>query len=510
MAASAWPTPACSWCRWAPTCRWVPSSSAPAPSAVASSPAGTWPRSRCPPARPARTGSICRRCCWWRWCGGTRGGACRLHADHSATLRSVRRELAAFTRQGPPKAQGRQRHRLERSGKRTGKRPGDGAFLTGERLALKPAHRRGKRRTQCSANLSGKADSGGPEQPESGCSQPWEPVMSADLLKTPLHALHLELGARMVPFAGYDDAGQLPRRHHRRAQAVPRVGGAVRRLAHGPGAPGRRRRRQGTGDAGAGGRARPGRRPAALRPVHRRQRRHPRRPDGHAARGRPAAGGQRRLQGRRHPPPGHPHRPPLPGGAAARARLAGAAGPARRRGAGAPEPGRVEAGVHDRRRLQAGRRRLLRHPLRLHRRGRLRDLGAGGSRGGAGPGADQPARGQARGAGRARHAAPGSRAVPVRPRHRHPHQPGPGRADLGDPEGAPTRRRARRPLPWRRRHRRPAGPWRDAQARRPDGAGARAGARRQQAGRCQGPQAGHRDQRHASRRPSTSRSRWPT
>jgi len=28
--------------------------------------------------------------------------------------------------------------------------------------------------------------------------------MSADLLKTPLHALHLELGARMMPFAGYD------------------------------------------------------------------------------------------------------------------------------------------------------------------------------------------------------------------------------------------------------------------------------------------------------------------
>ena len=28
--------------------------------------------------------------------------------------------------------------------------------------------------------------------------------MTADLLKTPLHALHLELGAKMVPFAGYD------------------------------------------------------------------------------------------------------------------------------------------------------------------------------------------------------------------------------------------------------------------------------------------------------------------
>ena len=39
-----------------------------------------------------------------------------------------------------------------------------------------------------------------------------EPPMSAPiLLKTPLHALHLELGARMVPFAGYDDAGAVPR-----------------------------------------------------------------------------------------------------------------------------------------------------------------------------------------------------------------------------------------------------------------------------------------------------------
>ena len=25
-----------------------------------------------------------------------------------------------------------------------------------------------------------------------------------ELLRTPLHALHLELGARMVPFAGYE------------------------------------------------------------------------------------------------------------------------------------------------------------------------------------------------------------------------------------------------------------------------------------------------------------------
>ncbi len=34
--------------------------------------------------------------------------------------------------------------------------------------------------------------------------------MSADLLKTPLHSLHLELGARMVPFAGYDMPVQYP------------------------------------------------------------------------------------------------------------------------------------------------------------------------------------------------------------------------------------------------------------------------------------------------------------
>ncbi len=40
------------------------------------------------------------------------------------------------------------------------------------------------------------------------------------LAKTPLHALHLELGARMVPFAGYDMPVQVrsfcaARRRHR-------------------------------------------------------------------------------------------------------------------------------------------------------------------------------------------------------------------------------------------------------------------------------------------------------
>ncbi len=50
--------------------------------------------------------------------------------------------------------------------------------------------------------------------------------MSADLHHTPLHALHLELGARMVPFAGYDMPVQYPagilaeHRHCRDAAAL--------------------------------------------------------------------------------------------------------------------------------------------------------------------------------------------------------------------------------------------------------------------------------------------------
>ncbi|MDP2261676.1 MAG: glycine cleavage system aminomethyltransferase GcvT [Hydrogenophaga sp.] len=47
---------------------------------------------------------------------------------------------------------------------------------------------------------------------------------NADLLQTPLHALHLELGARMVPFAGYTmpvqyPAGLMAEHHHTRSAA---------------------------------------------------------------------------------------------------------------------------------------------------------------------------------------------------------------------------------------------------------------------------------------------------
>jgi aminomethyltransferase len=49
-------------------------------------------------------------------------------------------------------------------------------------------------------------------------------VSDTDLLKTPLHALHTELGARMVPFAGYSmpvqyPAGLMAEHHHTRAAA---------------------------------------------------------------------------------------------------------------------------------------------------------------------------------------------------------------------------------------------------------------------------------------------------
>jgi aminomethyltransferase len=39
----------------------------------------------------------------------------------------------------------------------------------------------------------------------------------APTLKTPLHSRHVALGARMVPFAGYDMPVQYPQRHPDRA-----------------------------------------------------------------------------------------------------------------------------------------------------------------------------------------------------------------------------------------------------------------------------------------------------
>jgi aminomethyltransferase len=76
-------------------------------------------------------------------------------------------------------------------------------------------------------NLSGKADSTGPSIV---CTMVLSPVgvrvpaPQEELQKTPLHALHLELGARMVPFAGYSmpvqyPAGLMAEHHHTRSAA---------------------------------------------------------------------------------------------------------------------------------------------------------------------------------------------------------------------------------------------------------------------------------------------------
>ena len=53
---------------------------------------------------------------------------------------------------------------------------------------------------------------------------PWRIQLSADLFNTPLNGLHLELGARMVPFAGYSMPVQYPmglmaEHHHTRSEA---------------------------------------------------------------------------------------------------------------------------------------------------------------------------------------------------------------------------------------------------------------------------------------------------
>jgi aminomethyltransferase len=100
--------------------------------------------------------------------------------------------------------------------------------------------------------------------------------------------------------------------------------------------------------------------------------------------------------------------------------------------------------------------RLLCHPQRLHRRRRLRNLGARRAGRHPGPRPAGPARSQAHRPGRAQLAAPGSRPVPVRQRHRHHHHARGSRAELGHPEGAPHRRRARRRLPRRRQGAGPA------------------------------------------------------
>ena len=214
----------------------------------------------------------------------------------------------------------------------------------------------------------------------------------------------------------------------------------------------RRRRRGGARDAGAGRHRRPGPRQAALRPLHQRRRRHPRRPDGDAARTTTCSWSStppaRTPTPRTCAPTSRPRCliEPLPErallalqgpkAAAVMARLA-------------PELTKLtfmtggEAAI--------ARHRLLRDPLRLHRRGRLRDLGRLRRSGSARPGAARRARGRARRPRRARHAAARGGPVPLRPRHRHhaprrsrPASPGRSRRCADPAASAPAATRARR------------------------------------------------------------------
>ena len=66
-------------------------------------------------------------------------------------------------------------------------------------------------------------------------------AMAADLLKTPLHALHIELGAKMVPFGGYDMPVQYAsgilaeHKHTRTAAGLFDVSHMGKVRVHGPG-----------------------------------------------------------------------------------------------------------------------------------------------------------------------------------------------------------------------------------------------------------------------------------
>ena len=111
-------------------------------------------------------------------------------------------------------------------------------------------------------------------------------------------------------------------------------------------------------------------------------------------------------------------------------------------------PASRDARLHADRRGQGRRRALPDRPLRLHRRGRLRDLGCRYGRRRPRPPAPGRAGGRSGWSGRPRFAPPRGRALPVRPRADARDHPDRGRARLDDRQTAPARRR----LPRRRDH----------------------------------------------------------
>ncbi len=134
--------------------------------------------------------------------------------------------------------------------------------------------------------------------------------------------------------------------------------------------------------------------------------------------------------------------------------------------------------VHGFRPAPRRRLRLLRVALRLHRRGRFRDFGAGCRCRSAGDKASRKSRCAADRARRARQPAARGRALPLRSRHRHHDHAGGSRAGMVGAEEPPQWRRARRRFSGRGKNSRAARQRRFAPPRRPEGRRPRAGARR--------------------------------
>ena len=205
------------------------------------------------------------------------------------------------------------------------------------------------------------------------------PGASPALKRTPLHGLHVELGARMVPFAGYEMPMHFPSRHPQGTPPYPRSSGSVRCLAYGPARVRARTRKHGGRRAGArepgpGRCGRPRRRPAALRAVHQLRRRHPRRPDGRASRRSFPSGRQCQPQGcRRGASARGDFRQAASSSALDDRALLALQGPAAESVLARLRPRVAAMRFMDVRTLTILRCRLPRLPVGLYRRGRLRD-----------------------------------------------------------------------------------------------------------------------------------------
>ena len=184
------------------------------------------PRGRCAHPVQQRLGVPCER--WARPVKPPRPSEHR--EDHSSGCRiedAALRERPALT---ILKDRFRRRRRSNRPRKLSGKRTA-GARHSLERGASAPAE---------GITFSGKPTVGAANgRREAGAEM--LPMSTAEasaptLLQTPLHRLHVECGARMVPFAGYEMPVQYPDGILKEHQHTRSRGRAVRRVAYGPGA----------------------------------------------------------------------------------------------------------------------------------------------------------------------------------------------------------------------------------------------------------------------------------